>query len=108
MDLDTLPVISFIGGLLFSGLCNLMLVIVPKDGIDEREDEWKKLLPDQALISHFYGTKGKRENELEKLTTGAGICLTSYDIISSNVELLNNCMSYYLIVILSLFYLELY
>jgi hypothetical protein len=49
--------------------------------------------PGSVLVKEFHGAKAKREKELARLrVAGIGTCITTYDTLRTNTELLNGCM----------------
>lgn len=93
-----LQIASFLGSLYYSKLTNLVLIIVPKNLVTQWQTDCKSSYPKDVLIKEFHGAKAKREKELEKLrSVGTGTCITTYDTLRSNTDLLNGCAWDYIV-----------
>jgi len=87
----TVQLASFLGSLFYSELIKAALIIVPKSLISQWEAECQKWAPESLVVITFHGSKAKREKTLNSFTMNSGgICLTTYGMVLTNYDVLND------------------
>ena len=81
----TLQAAAFVTGLMRSGACKRVLVLAPTTLLPHWAKEFEKcgLKHGQTLFKYYAGTQSERARQLKACTTGRGVLLTSYGMVTS-------------------------